>query len=209
MNLKGHVWAHLLGVQHLSLANPHPQVGLSQSCFPPLPQITSCGSPWLNMRPGPLQTLPISSHDIPPLHNSEYEFMRYYNVWYFIHRSNIRGQYRLNPNKSWQIVWVDKNAEEISSVVKSSRSVRCQLRCLQRKQQCRAIELWSSSFLSLQIDIHEIGEMTVGFGKWHWPGVEKGKRTWINKLEKLSISNGYHLAPSDYQMIITCQQVIL
>ena len=126
MNLKGHVWAHLLGVQHLSLANPHPQVGLSQSCFPPLPQITSCGSPWLNMRPGPLQTLPISSHDIPPLHNSEYEFMRYYNVWYFIHRSNIRGQYRLNPNKSWQIVWVDKNAEEISSVVKSSRSVRCQ-----------------------------------------------------------------------------------
>ena len=63
---------------------------------PPSPQISCC----LNMRRGPLQTLPVSSHDIPPLHNSEYEFMIYYNVLHFLHRSNIRGQYRLNPNKS-------------------------------------------------------------------------------------------------------------
>ena len=222
VNLKGQDWLHLLAVRHLPLANPHPQVGLvGQSCFQPCSYFASDQFlPKYEARPS--SNLAVSSHDISPLHNSEYDFMKYYNVWHFMHRSNIRGKNRLNPNKSWHGVWVDKNAREkktfwvdknageISSIVKSSRSVRCQLRCLQRKQQCRAIELWSSSFLSLQIDIHGIGDLPVGFGKWHWKrGVEKGKKTWINKLKKLIRSNGCHLAPSDYQMITTCQQVIL
>ena len=60
-------------------------------------------------------------------------------------------------------------------------------------------------FFSVAIDWHS----------WNWGDargiwqmvltVRSKKKTWVKTLEKLSRSNGYHLAPSDFQMTTTCQ----
>ena len=191
MNLKGQVWLHLLVVHHLPLANPHPQDGLvGQSCFHPCSSFACHISSCLNMRRGPLQTLPyllMTSHLFTTLNMISWNIIMSDILCIGPTLEARTGSIPTNLDREFELTkmpvkkktfWVDKNAGEISSNVKSSRSVRCHLRCLQRKQQCRAIELWSSSFLSLKIDIHEIGQMPVGFGKWHWLGVEKGKKTW-------------------------------
>ena len=101
---------------------------------PTSPQISSC----LNMRRGPLQTLPyllMTSHLFTTLNMISWNIIMSDILCIGPTLEARTGSIPTNHDREFELTkmpvkkktfWVDKNAGEISSIVKSSRSVRCQ-----------------------------------------------------------------------------------